>query len=557
MNARWALLGGGLIVLVAAAGVTVPGPLFPVLVLALVAGITQRDLIARRIGAIRVRRRLDAALAGSTLTAAVSAADPLVVVQQRLLGTPGAGAYMGGWTDAGEPVQSNGRGALGVIGGPGSGKTRGVIIPAVLAHPAPVVAVSTKPEVLAHTWRARTHQGSVTVFDPAGLGLAEQYGLVQLRWSPTDSAGDYEAAMVTARAMIRTAAKGRGDDHWTERAGVLLGVYLHAAALAELGMLDVLHWVLASDVAAPAAYLPAGGTPAAVLAGLEATPDKERGGIFSTAAGVLGAYQSESAIRSATPAPDTAGAVWSLHGEAFASGVADTIYVVAPAARQDLLAPVIVGLLTAVREATYAVSAQLVRSGRSERRDPPVLLALDEAANIAPLPDLPALCSEAGGQGVQIMPVFQDLSQARQRWGQEGEGLLSLLSSVVVLPGIRDRASLELISMLIGDWDRPVETVSEGRSESVSGAGLFGGGQRTSGATAGTSWTTRRERIMDPAQIAQLAGGQALAIVGSEWGQMQLAMWDQHPVWRAIARAGEPGHVGEHAGERPAQAGML
>ncbi len=104
MTVRWALLAGGLIVLVAAAGVTVPDLLFPALVLALVAGITQRDLIARRIGAIRVRRRLDAALAGSTLTAAVGAADPLVVVQRRLLAGAGAGAYMGGWTDAGEPV---------------------------------------------------------------------------------------------------------------------------------------------------------------------------------------------------------------------------------------------------------------------------------------------------------------------------------------------------------------------------------------------------------------------------------------------------------------------
>lgn len=106
---------------------------------------------------------------------------------------------MGGWTPTGEPVQSNGRGAFGVIGGPGSGKTRGVIIPAVLVHPAPVVAVSTKPEVLAHTCRSRARQGDVCVFDPAGMGLAEQYGLVELRWSPTDSAGDYEAAMVTAR----------------------------------------------------------------------------------------------------------------------------------------------------------------------------------------------------------------------------------------------------------------------------------------------------------------------------------------------------------------------
>lgn len=227
-----------------------------------------------------------------------------------------------------------------------------------------------------------------------------------------------------------------------------------------------------------------------------------------------------------------------------------------PAAQLDS-ASVIVGLLTAVREATYAVSAQLVRAGQGERRDPPVLLALDEAANIAPLPDLPALCSEAGGQGVQIMPVFQDLSQARQRWGQEGEGLLSLLSSVVVLPGIRDRASLELISMLIGDWDRPVETVSEGRSESVSGAGLFGGGQRTSGATAGTSWTTRRERIMDPSHIAQLPAGQALAIRGQQWGQMQLAHWDEHPVWRRVARGGEAVQVGSRAGEAPTRAGTI
>lgn len=362
--------------------------------------------------------------------------------------------------------------------------------------------------------------------------------------------------MVTSRAMVRTAARGRADDHWSDQAGRLLAVCLHAAALGGLGMRDVLHWVLAHDVDAPAPYLPAGGTPGAVLGGLAATPDRERGGIFSTTGGVLSAYQSEAALASATPAPDT-GPVWALHAGAFASSAADTIYVVAPAARQDLLAPVVVGLLTAVREATYSLSAEIVRAGQGERRDPPVLFALDEAANIAPLPDLPALCSEAGGQGVQIMPVFQDLSQARQRWGQEGEGLLSLLSSFVVLPGIRDPRSLEQISLIVGDWERPVETVSDGRSESISGAGLFGGGTRTTGTTAGTSWTTRRERIMDPAHIVQLARGQALAFVGSEWGQMQLAMWDQHPVWRAIARAGEPVHVGEHAGERPAQAGTI
>jgi type IV secretion system protein VirD4 len=44
-----------------------------------------------------------------------------------------------------------------------------------------------------------------------------------------------------------------------------------------------------------------------------------------------------------------------------------------------------------------------------------MLSALDEVANIAPIHDLPALVSQAGGQGLQVMVGLQDLSQARER----------------------------------------------------------------------------------------------------------------------------------------------
>ena len=67
-------------------------------------------------------------------------------------------------------------------------------------------------------------------------------------------------------------------------------------------------------------------------------------------------------------------------------GVSDTVYVCAPARHQALAAPLVVGFLEQVRDGAYAPRPL---RGRGVRR-PPVLLALDEVANIAPLPDLPA-----------------------------------------------------------------------------------------------------------------------------------------------------------------------
>jgi type IV secretory pathway TraG/TraD family ATPase VirD4 len=79
-----------------------------------------------------------------------------------------------------------------------------------------------------------------------------------------------------------------------------------------------------------------------------------------------------------------------------------------------------------------------------------LLLALDELANVAPLPRLAGIVSEGGGQGVLTLACLQDLSQARSRWGTAADGFLSLFSTTVVLPGIADRPTLELLSQLAG-----------------------------------------------------------------------------------------------------------
>ena len=81
---------------------------------------------------------------------------------------------------------------------------------------------------------------------------------------------------------------------------------------------------------------------------------------------------------------------------------------------------------------------------------PPTLLALDEVANIAPIPDLPAMLSEGAGQGLLVMACLQDLSQARARWGSAADGFLTLFGTTVVFPGIADVATLRDLSALGG-----------------------------------------------------------------------------------------------------------
>ncbi len=84
-----------------------------------------------------------------------------------------------------------------------------------------------------------------------------------------------------------------------------------------------------------------------------------------------------------------------------------------------------------------------------------MLWLLDEVANIAPIHDLLALVSQAGGQGRQVMIGRQDLSQARSRWGQDvADGFLSLFQKKLVLAGIADGRTLEALSLTLGEYDR-------------------------------------------------------------------------------------------------------
>jgi type IV secretion system protein VirD4 len=337
-----------------------------------------------------------------------------------------------------------------VLGPPRSGKTSSLVIPNILLSEGPVLSTSTKPDVMQATASSRCREGWSFLYDPSGEVECPP-GVERVGWSPITSASDWDAAVVTADAMVsasRLSGQRAGEHHWTERASALLSTLLHASAVEELSMRDVLKWIDRHNGVAALEILAANAgqdAPATdLLAGIIATDSREQSGIWSTASGVLAAYRTKGALASTHDTP--------LDLEEFCSGT-NTLYVCSTGRRQRQFAPLVVAIIGDARDAAYARS----RDGQAR---PPTLLALDEVANIAPIPDLPAMVSEGAGQGLLVLACLQDLSQARVRWGAAADGFLSLFGTTVVLRGIADTSTLRDISALAGDREVATTTIS-------------------------------------------------------------------------------------------------
>jgi hypothetical protein len=110
-------------------------------------------------------------------------------------------------------------------------------------------------------------------------------------------------------------------------------------------------------------------------------------------------------------APSVLKAVTPRPGEEFDPGefLTDrgTLYVLGTAAGAGAAAALVAALVEDMVETARRIAA----ASPGVRLDPPLLLALDEIGNLAPLPSLPALMSEGGGTGITTLAVLQSLSR--------------------------------------------------------------------------------------------------------------------------------------------------
>src|SRR5437764_6322519 len=100
----------------------------------------------------------------------------------------------------------------------------------------------------------------------------------------------------------------------------------------------------------------------------------------------------------------------------------------------------------------------------------PLLLCLDEAGNIAPLPALAEIASTAPSHNIQLVSIFHDLAQARNRYGQQTETVVNSHRARMLLPGVADLETLRYFAGLVGEEearDRTRTTGSSGPSRST------------------------------------------------------------------------------------------
>src|SRR5579863_9696025 len=81
----------------------------------------------------------------------------------------------------------------------------------------------------------------------------------------------------------------------------------------------------------------------------------------------------------------------------------------------------------------------------------PLLLCLDEAGNVAPLPNLAEIASTAPSHNIQLVSIFHDVAQARSRYGRQADTVINSHRARMLLPGVADLDTLRYFSGLVGE----------------------------------------------------------------------------------------------------------
>ncbi len=412
------------------------------------------------------------------------------------------------WT---EPAQS-----VAVIGPTQSGKTSSIAVPAILGWQGPVVATSVKSDLLAHTEAWRSSRGVVWCFDPAS-----STGRASCGWSPLGAARTWNGARRVAKdltELAQSAPSNAEGEFWYATAAKLLAPLLFAASNSGRSLRDVARWVDLQEVDEVLDALESAGVKEALWAAAAAfgREERQRSSVFTTAETVLDPLVHGPAGDGPEVDPERL-----LEGD-------HTLYLCAPAHDQRALRGVFVALVKQVLDAAF------VRAAQRGPLEPPLLVVLDEAANIAPVGELDVLAATCAGHGIQLVTVWQDLAQIHARYGTRAPTVLNNHRAKLFLSGIAEPSTLEHASALVGEREVPVP------SYGVDGA-----------ARASASGSTAWRRLLPPEALRQLPKGSGVLVYGERPPiRLRLAPWWEDRRLAGRARVETPARAGAPAGAR-------
>ncbi|GGM81961.1 hypothetical protein GCM10012275_60700 [Longimycelium tulufanense] len=385
------------------------------------------------------------------------------------------------------PVRSSWEDTEAHIWGPRRGKTTSQVIPDIVDAPGPVLTTSNKRDVVDATRGVRERAGTTWVFDPQQVA-----GESPTWWyNPLSRVIDIESAQILAGHFVAGTRdpNARTDSYFDGSAESLLAAYFLAAALGRFTLADVYEWLVNARDITPRETLADHGERlvAGDVQSVQEAPDKQRSGVYDTAKALLRCLRSRQVLEWVTPPgrprPE-------FRPDDFVTST-DTLYLLSmegPGAAAPLVSALADHVCTAA--VTHAATMPL------GRLDPPMVVQLDEAANICRWRELPNLYSHFGSRGVVVSTILQSWSQGVEVWGEGGMRKLWSAANVRTYGGgVAETAFLRELSELAGDHDRQVYSTT-----------YDSGGRRSRSANS------RTERILTVDLLAAMPAGRALVI---------------------------------------------
>ncbi|MEV6312608.1 type IV secretory system conjugative DNA transfer family protein [Streptomyces sp. NPDC051840] len=338
-----------------------------------------------------------------------------------------------------------------VFGVPGSSKTTGLVLPNAAEWQGPLVVTTTKAADLDIIYARRSSLGPVWVIAPAGIP-----GRPTHRWSPVDYCADAKAADRMASWMAEASASGdsKRAAPWIDQAKSVLKGVLLAANLSGGGVAAMRRWLglgkdavdhvravllqhgyneVAEDYASPWLRLHEDGV-----------------GSIQFSLNVLARVYADEEVRETC-----AGTDFTVEDLLDRNG---TVCLIASEADAERFAPLLTSIIASI---IHGAEARYNSTG--EPLDPSLGVMVDEAGNMLRYPRLPNILTTGRGMGIDVLTVWHDLSQLRDRLGpQKANTVLSASGLRMLLPGCGDLETLRYFSGLYGRTE--VMRTSHGRS---------------------------------------------------------------------------------------------
>ena len=324
----------------------------------------------------------------------------------------------------GRPLWTEEQAHIAVIAPTRAGKTTRCVIPWLLEHDGPAIVTSTKRDVLDATREQRAARGEVWVFDPFSSDCTS--------WTPLAGCDSWSYALRQAQWLADASSEGNNEiaRFWRGEAAKLLAPLLCAAAVDGRDMQGVLRWVDGQEIEEPSKLLlTARPDAAAQLGSFKRLDDRNRGTTFMSAGAVLAGYRHPEV---------NANAGTDISVDEFLRSPRHTLYIVAAERHQRLLAPLVVSLISSIVNG----AAEGGGSGWGDRR---LRILLDEAANIAPLNELPRMLSQAAGHNIRFATIWQSLAQIRERHGVAADTVLANSTARLFMGPISDESTQRFV----------------------------------------------------------------------------------------------------------------